>query len=229
MVGGVPFVPLRVDVAVLAGWLVVCFAHLGALLPLAVARRSRRDEARDRARDAMTGRLYVGTSGFGYPAWVPRFYPPGHPRRGSAAGLCRATAGGRAQRHLLPAPTPATIAGWLAATPPEFRFVVKALRSGTLRAWATDPIGHLPWLLAASACLRRAAGRRALPRRRRAASFRRAPRSAARRLAPRGAAGARVPGSVVGGRRGPRSTADRRRRSSARPTCPRPASRPRCD
>ena len=25
----------------------------------------------------MTGRLYVGTSGFSYPGWAPRFYPAG--------------------------------------------------------------------------------------------------------------------------------------------------------
>ena len=95
----------------------------------------------------MTGRLYVGTSGFGYPAWVPRFYPAGT----RAADLLPAYA------MRLPAvelngtfyrsPSPATIAGWLAATPPGFRFVVKALRSGTMRAWATDPVGSLPWLL----------------------------------------------------------------------------------
>jgi uncharacterized protein YecE (DUF72 family) len=93
------------------------------------------------------GRLYVGTSGFGYPAWVPRFYPAGT----RAADLLPAYA------ERLPAvelngtfyrsPSAATIAGWLTATPPAFRFVVKALRSASMRAWATDPEGSLPWLL----------------------------------------------------------------------------------
>lgn len=96
----------------------------------------------------MTGRLYVGTSGFGYAAWAPRFYPAG--ARGE--GLLPLYAG------RLPAvelnntyyrqPAAATIAGWCAATPPGFRFVVKALRSGTMRAFATDAAGTLPWLLA---------------------------------------------------------------------------------
>ena len=96
---------------------------------------------------AMTGRLYVGTSGFGYPAWAPRFYPSGT-RSGDllpayAARLPAVELNGTFYRS----PKPATVAGWLDATPERFRFVVKALRSGSMRAWATDPEGTLPWLL----------------------------------------------------------------------------------
>ncbi|MET1232550.1 MAG: DUF72 domain-containing protein [Candidatus Limnocylindrales bacterium] len=95
----------------------------------------------------MTGRLYVGTSGFGYPAWVPRFYPAGT----RSADLLPAYAGRLPAVELngtfYRSPSAATIAGWLAATPPGFRFVVKALRSGSMRAWASDPEGSLPWLL----------------------------------------------------------------------------------
>jgi uncharacterized protein YecE (DUF72 family) len=95
----------------------------------------------------VTGRLHVGTSGFGYPAWAPRFYPAG--TRASdllsayAARLPAVELNGTYYRS----PPAATIGGWLAATPPSFRFVVKALRSGSMRAWATDPDGSLPWLL----------------------------------------------------------------------------------
>ena len=94
-----------------------------------------------------TGKFYVGTSGFGYPAWAPRFYPAGT-RAGDllsayAARLPAVELNGTFYRS----PTPATVAGWLAATPPGFRFAVKALRSGSLRAWATDPADGLPWLL----------------------------------------------------------------------------------
>ena len=32
----------------------------------------------------MRGRLYAGTSGFSYPAWAPRFYPPGRARECAA-------------------------------------------------------------------------------------------------------------------------------------------------
>jgi uncharacterized protein YecE (DUF72 family) len=94
------------------------------------------------------GRLYVGTSGFGYPAWAPRFYPRGTGAKrllpAYAARLPAVELNGTFYRQ----PSPALVAGWLAATPPGFRFVVKALRTGTLRAWATDPGGTLPWLLA---------------------------------------------------------------------------------
>jgi uncharacterized protein YecE (DUF72 family) len=95
----------------------------------------------------MSGRLYVGTSGFGYPAWAPRFYPAG--ARGErllplyAARLPAVELNGTYYRQ----PAPATVAGWCEATPPGFRFVVKALRMGSLRAFATDPAGTLPWLL----------------------------------------------------------------------------------
>ena len=95
----------------------------------------------------MTGRLHVGTSGFGYPAWAPRFYPAGTRAAdllsAYAARLPAVELNGTYYRQ----PQPTTIAAWLAATPPGFRFVVKALRTGSLRAWATDPTGTLPWLL----------------------------------------------------------------------------------
>jgi uncharacterized protein YecE (DUF72 family) len=95
----------------------------------------------------VTGHLHVGTSGFGYPAWAPRFYPagtrPSDLLSAYAARLPAVELNGTYYRS----PPSATIAGWLAATPPSFRFVVKALRSGSMRAWATDPVGSLPWLL----------------------------------------------------------------------------------
>ena len=96
----------------------------------------------------MSGRLYVGTSGFGYPAWAPRFYPAG--ARGDAllpfyaSRLPACELNGTFYRQ----PSEATVASWVAATPPGFRFVVKALRSGVARAFASDPAGALPWLLA---------------------------------------------------------------------------------
>jgi uncharacterized protein YecE (DUF72 family) len=44
-------------------------------------------------------------------------------------------------------PTEAKVRGWLAATPPEFRFSVKGQRGATMRALMTDPEGSVPWLL----------------------------------------------------------------------------------
>ncbi len=38
------------------------------------------------------------------------------------------------------------VEAWVAATPPAFRFAVKAQRGGSLRALLGDPSGTLPWL-----------------------------------------------------------------------------------
>jgi uncharacterized protein YecE (DUF72 family) len=43
-------------------------------------------------------------------------------------------------------PTPSAIAGWLAATPTEFRFAIKAQRGGSFRALQVDPQTSVPWL-----------------------------------------------------------------------------------
>lgn len=92
------------------------------------------------------GRLLVGTSGFAYPDWVPRFYPTGT----RPSGFLRAYA------ERLPAlelnatfrrrPTASAIAGWVNATPPEFRFAVKAQRGSAFRALSGDPAESIAWL-----------------------------------------------------------------------------------
>lgn len=43
-------------------------------------------------------------------------------------------------------PTPAVVARWLAATPADFRFAVKAQRGGSFRALQVDPKASVPWL-----------------------------------------------------------------------------------
>lgn len=43
-------------------------------------------------------------------------------------------------------PTAAAIAAWLAATPGDFRFAVKAQRGGSFRALQVDPATSVPWL-----------------------------------------------------------------------------------
>jgi uncharacterized protein YecE (DUF72 family) len=92
------------------------------------------------------GRLLVGTSGFSYPDWIPRFYPPGT----RASGLLRAYA------ERLPAlelnatfrrrPTASAIAGWVRATPPDFRFATKAQRGSAFRALSGEPVESIAWL-----------------------------------------------------------------------------------
>jgi uncharacterized protein YecE (DUF72 family) len=94
------------------------------------------------------GVLRTGTSGFGYPAWAPAFYPAG--TRGGALlpayaeRLAAVELSGTYYRQV----TAAQAAAWAARVPPSFRFTVKLLRTGSLRAYAADPGGTLPWLTA---------------------------------------------------------------------------------
>ncbi len=96
----------------------------------------------------MTGRLRTGTSGFSYPAWSPRFYPAG--LRGD--GLLRFYAARLATVELnntfYRQPSATAVDGWLAATPADFRFAVKAQRGGSFRSLQVDPVASVPWLTA---------------------------------------------------------------------------------
>ena len=91
--------------------------------------------------------LYVGTSGFGYPAWVPRFYPPGTRTSALLPAYAERLPAVEVNGSFYRMPKPATLDAWLRATPAGFRFVIKALRTGSMRAFATDPEDTLPWLL----------------------------------------------------------------------------------
>ena len=92
------------------------------------------------------GRIHTGTSGFSYPAWAPRFYPPSTPTDGLlheyAARLAAVELNNTFYRH----PTEDRVRAWLAATPPGFRFAVKAQKGGSIRALRTDATTTLEWL-----------------------------------------------------------------------------------
>ena len=92
------------------------------------------------------GRLRTGTSGFAYPAWSPRFYPPG--TRGPALlgyyGSRLATV--ELNNTFYRQPSPAAVDGWLAATPDDFRFAVKAQRGSSFRTLQVDPAESVAWL-----------------------------------------------------------------------------------
>ena len=94
----------------------------------------------------MAGRLYVGTSGFAYPDWAPRFYPAGLP----AARLLEHYAGRLPAVELnntyYASPKAPKVATWVAATGPDFRFAVKAQRGGSFRSLQVDPATSVPWL-----------------------------------------------------------------------------------
>jgi uncharacterized protein YecE (DUF72 family) len=92
------------------------------------------------------GRLYVGTSGFSYADWAPRFYPAGTRSadllREYAARLPAVELNNTFYRQ----PRPDAVAGWLRDTPEEFRFVVKAQRGGSMRAFGEAAEQTVGWL-----------------------------------------------------------------------------------
>lgn len=94
----------------------------------------------------MAGRLRTGTSGFAYPAWAPRFYPVG--LKGPALlrhyGSRLATV--ELNSTFYRRPSAAAVEAWLAATPPDFRFAVKAQRGSSFRALQPDPAESVAWL-----------------------------------------------------------------------------------
>lgn len=94
----------------------------------------------------MPGRLRVGTSGFAYPGWRPRFYPPDlSPSRFLEHYAARLDAV-ELNNTFYRSPSSAAIAGWTAATSPDFRFAIKAQRGGSFRALQVDPVASVPWL-----------------------------------------------------------------------------------
>lgn len=94
----------------------------------------------------MPGRLHVGTSGFAYPGWAPRFYPAGLAAPRLLEHYARQLNAVELNNTFYRSPTPAATAAWLAATPPDFRFSIKAQRGGSYRAMQVDPTESVPWL-----------------------------------------------------------------------------------
>jgi uncharacterized protein YecE (DUF72 family) len=96
--------------------------------------------------DRTRGRLFCGTSGFSYAAWAPRFYAPGT----RAADLLPAYAARlnacELNNTFYQQPKAPAIAGWLAATDPQFRFSVKAQRGGSVHALLGGAAETIPWL-----------------------------------------------------------------------------------
>ena len=92
------------------------------------------------------GRLLVGTSGFAYPGWSPRFYPPGLNGDALLAHYATRLPAVELNNTFYQSPSESKVATWLAATPPDFRFSVKAQRGGSWRAMSGAPDRGLPWL-----------------------------------------------------------------------------------
>ncbi len=91
-----------------------------------------------------TGRLHTGTSGFAYPAWAPRFYPPGLKADGLLRHYATRLTAVELNNTFYQQPSPSKVAAWLEATPPGFRFSVKAQRGGSYRSMTGQPEPGLP-------------------------------------------------------------------------------------
>lgn len=95
---------------------------------------------------AQPGRLFVGTSGFAYPGWVPRFYPAGTRSGDLLAHYSQRLPAVELNNTFYQQPSASKVTGWRAATSADFRFVVKAQRGGSSRAMAGIVEPGLPWL-----------------------------------------------------------------------------------
>ena len=94
----------------------------------------------------MPGHLFAGTSGFSYPGWVPRFYPHGTGASGYLAHYAGRLDAVELNNTYYASPTGPKVAAWVAATPPDFRFSVKAQRGGSFRSLQVDPAESVAWL-----------------------------------------------------------------------------------
>ena len=94
------------------------------------------------------GQLLAGTSGFAYPGWSPRFYPAGLPAGRLLAWYASRLPACELNNTFYQQPSPSKVAAWLAATPEDFRFAVKAQRGGARRSIAGSADESVPWLTA---------------------------------------------------------------------------------
>jgi uncharacterized protein YecE (DUF72 family) len=77
---------------------------------------------------------------------MPRFYPPGVRADELLAFYAGRLPACELNNTFYQRPTEAKIRAWVTATPPSFRFAIKAQRGGSMRALLQDPNGSVPWL-----------------------------------------------------------------------------------
>jgi len=93
------------------------------------------------------GRLYVGTSGFSYPGWVPRFYAPGKVSRKLLVAYSARLPAVELHNTFYHRPNEQQITKWLGETNEDFRFCPKAQRATSWRAWSEDdPTESIRWV-----------------------------------------------------------------------------------
>lgn len=81
----------------------------------------------------------MGTSGFAYRDWTPRFYPPGTRTSDLLRSYAERLPAVELNNTFYVRPSANAVGGWLAATPDDFRFCAKAQRGAAWRALRDDP------------------------------------------------------------------------------------------
>ena len=94
--------------------------------------------------------VWVGTSGYNYPEWRGTFYPEGFPAGRMLAYYAERFRTVEINYTFYRMPSAQTIAGWVAETPPGFRFTLKASRRITHDARLRDIAGPLGYFLDAA-------------------------------------------------------------------------------
>jgi uncharacterized protein YecE (DUF72 family) len=94
------------------------------------------------------GNAYVGTSGFAYADWAPLFYPAGSRSKALLPLYAERLNAVELNNTFYQHPKPDRIAAWLAQTPADFRFEVKAQRGGSMRAFGEAAAETVGWLTA---------------------------------------------------------------------------------
>jgi len=97
-----------------------------------------------RTSDAVQGRgflIYAGTSGFSYPGWKGKFYPASLPGSRMLAYYAERLNGVELNGSFYRTPPESALSSWASATPPGFRFCMKAARGLTYSAEGFDRVG----------------------------------------------------------------------------------------
>jgi uncharacterized protein YecE (DUF72 family) len=92
----------------------------------------------------MTGRSYVGTSGWSYTSWRPKFYPEGTKSAAFLSYYATRLATIEINYTFNHLPTEKNVAEWTAATPEDFVFGLKASQQITHRKQLREPAETLP-------------------------------------------------------------------------------------
>ena len=92
----------------------------------------------------MSGRAYVGTSGWSYTSWRPKFYPEGTKSAAFLSFYATRFATMEINYTFNHLPTEKNVAQWTAATPEDFTFALKASQQITHRKQLREPAETLP-------------------------------------------------------------------------------------